>query len=144
MIKTTYEDFLEKNGEMTYSNVGISMLPLLRQGKDLFTVCKKTDERCRKYDVVLYRRPPSSYVLHRVIKVRSSDYIILGDNCINKEYGITDEDIIGVMTGYVRNGKKHTVNEFGYRLYSHIWVDFSAVRIFFKRVKLKLKRLIKR
>ena len=144
MIKTTYEDFLEKNGEMTYSNVGISMLPLLRQGKDLFTVCKKTDERCRKYDVVLYRRPPSSYVLHRVIKVRSSDYIILGDNCINKEYGITDADIIGVMTGYVRNGKKHTVNEFGYRLYSHIWVDFSAVRIFFKRVKLKLKRLIKR
>jgi hypothetical protein len=144
MIKTTYEDFLEKNGEMTYSNVGISMLPLLRQGKDLFTVCKKTDERCRKYDVVLYRRPPSSYVLHRVIKVRSSDYVILGDNCINKEYGITDEDIIGVMTGYVRNGKKHTVNEFGYRLYSHIWVDFSSVRIFFKRVKLKLKRLIKR
>lgn len=144
MIKTSYEDFLEKNGEMTYSNVGISMLPLLRQGKDLFTVCKKTDERCRKYDVVLYRRPPSSYVLHRVIKVRSSDYIILGDNCINKEYGITDADIIGVMTGYIRNGKKHTVNEFGYRLYSHIWVDFSAVRIFFKRVKLKLKRLIKR
>ena len=93
---------------------------------------------------MLYRRPPSSYVLHRVIEVREKDYVILGDNCMNKEYGITDDDIIGVMTSYVHNGKKHSVNEFGYRLYSHIWVDFSAARVFTMRVKQKLKRLIKR
>lgn len=102
MIKTSYKDFLEKNSEMTYSNV-----------------------------------------LHRIIKVRSSDYIILGDNCINKEYGITDEDLIGVMTGYVRNGKKHTVNEFGYRIYCRVWVDFSSVRIFCKLVNSQMRRLIK-
>ena len=94
MIKTTYEDFLEKNGEMTYSNVGISMLPLLKEGRDLFTVRKKGRKRCKKYDVVLYRRPPNSYVLHRIIEVRENDYVILGDNCLNKEYGITDDDII--------------------------------------------------
>ena len=143
MIKTTYEEFLEQNDSMTYSNVGVSMMPLLKQGRDLFTVKKKGEERCKKYDVVLYRRPPSSYVLHRVIKVRDDDYVILGDNCVNKEYGIKDSDIIGVMTEYVHNGKKHTVNEFGYRLYSHIWVDFSAVRVLLLRGKLKLKRLKK-
>ncbi|MBP0960984.1 MAG: S26 family signal peptidase [Oscillospiraceae bacterium] len=141
---TTYEKYLEENGTMTYSNVGVSMMPLLKQGRDLFTVRKKDENRCRKYDVVLYRRPPSSYVLHRVIEVRERDYVILGDNCINKEYGITDDDIIGVMTEYVHNGKKHTVKEFGYRLYSHIWVDFASVRVFFMRVKFKLKRLIGR
>ena len=144
MINTTYEEYLEKNGTMTYSNVGISMMPLLKQGRDLFTVRKKDENRCSKYDVVLYRRPPSSYVLHRVIEVREKDYVILGDNCINKEYGITDDDIIGVMTEYVHNGRKHTVNELGYRLYSHIWVDFAAVRVFCMRVKFKLKRLVKR
>ena len=144
MNKITYEEYLEKNGEMTYSNVGISMMPLLKQGRDLFTVKKKGKKRCRKYDVVLYRRPPSSYVLHRVIEVRENDYVILGDNCINKEYGITDNDIIGVMTSFVHNGKTHTINEFGYRLYSHIWVDFASVRVLLMRVKLKLKRLIRR
>jgi len=144
MIKTTYEDFLEKNGEMTYSNVGISMLPLLKEGRDLFTVWKKGRKRCKKYDVVLYRRPPNSYVLHRIIEVRENDYVILGDNCLNKEYGITDDDIIGVMTSYVHNGKKHSVNELIYRIYSLIWVDLAAVRVFLMRVRIKLKRLIKR
>ncbi len=143
MNKTTYEEFLEKNGEMTYSNVGVSMLPLLKQGRDLFTVRKKGKKRCKKYDVVLYRRPPSSYVLHRIIEVREKDYVILGDNCINKEYGITDDDIIGVMTSFVHNGKKHTVNEFWYRFYSHLCVDFAVFRIVPRRMKYKLKRLIK-
>lgn len=144
MINTTYEEYLEKHGEMTYGNVGVSMMPLLKQGRDLFTVKKKGKKRCKKYDVVLYRRPPNSYVLHRIIEVRKNDYVILGDNCINKEYGITDDDILGVMTRYVHKGKEHTVNETGYRLYSHIWCDLSVIRIFFMRVKLKLKRLIKK
>jgi hypothetical protein len=67
------------------------MLPMLREGKDLFTVVKKGPERCKAGDVVLYRRG-SHYILHRVIEVREKDYVILGDNCVNREYGITDDD----------------------------------------------------
>ncbi len=141
MNKITYEEYLEQHGEMTYSNVGISMLPLLKQGRDLFTVRQKGTERCQKYDVVLYRRPPSSYVLHRIIQVRKDDYVILGDNCINKEYGIRDSDIIGIMVSYVHNGKKRTVNNYGYRLYSWLWVNFSPVRICWQKLKNRLSRL---
>ena len=143
MTEQTYEAYLEEHGSMTYSNVGVSMLPLLRQGRDLFTVEKKGTARCKKYDVVLYRRPSASYVLHRIIEVRDKDYVILGDNCITKEYGITDDDIIAVMTGFVRGGKTHTVRELGYRIYSHIWVDFAGIRIFLKKAKSKVRRLLK-
>lgn len=143
MIEQTYEAYLEEHGSMTYSNVGVSMLPLLRQGRDLFTVEKKGAARCRKYDVVLYRRPPASYVLHRIIEVRGDDYVILGDNCINKEYGITDGDIIGVMTGFVRDGKTHTVRETGYRIYSRAVVFFAPVRILLRKLRGKLRRLLK-
>lgn len=128
MNKYTYEEYLEVHGELTYRNTGISMLPMLKQGRDLFTVEKKTEKRCRKYDVVLYRRPPDQYVLHRIVKVQDNDYVLCGDNCINTEKGITDDDIIGVMKSFVRKGKTHYPNELMYILYSRIWVGTFAFR----------------
>ena len=140
----SYEEYLEKNGSLTYANTGVSMLPLLRQGKDLFIVKKKGSERLKAGDVALYRRPPASYVLHRVIRVQPEDYVILGDNCVNKEYGIKDEDIIGVMTGYVRGGKEHSVSDAGYRLYTAVWMHTIGCRIFFLKVKFKIRRIVRR
>ena len=140
----TYEDFLESNGKLTYTNVGTSMMPLLKQHRDLFTVRRKGSARCRAGDVVLYRRPPNKYVLHRVVEVRKNDYVILGDNCINKEYGIKDGDIIGVMTGYVRKGRTHTVKDRSYRIYKAYIMHTIPLRVLFKKVKLKTKRAVKR
>ena len=140
----SYEEYLEQNEMLTYSIVGVSMFPLLRQGKDLFTVRKKGEERCKAGDVVLYRRPPDQYVLHRVVEVRQKDYVILGDNCITKEIGIRDEDILGVMTGYVRDGREHSVEEAGYRLYSAVWMHTNGLRVCVKHCRNALARCVKR
>ena len=143
----SFEDYLNEYDTLTYTNVGVSMMPLLRQGKDMFTVRKKGPERCEKGDVVLYRRPPDQYVLHRVVEVRPEDYVILGDNCVYKEYGITDEDIIGVLTGYVRGGRAHSVEESGYRIYTSLIMTTTPLRTtgkkFFARAKNIIKRIIK-
>lgn len=135
MPKLTLEESLVKNGFLTYRIRGVSMQPMLRQGRDLFTVVPKGSERCKKYDVVLYRRPSDPYVLHRIIEVRPDSYVILGDNCIAKEYGIRDEDILGVLTSFQHNGHTVSVSDWRYRLYSRGWVFFQPVRIFCKRVK---------
>ena len=143
MIKTSYEEELNRKGSFTYTNVGISMLPLLCQGRDLFTISKKQG-RCERFDVVLYKRPPASYVLHRVVEVREDSYVILGDNCINKEYGIKDEDIIGVMTSFVRNGKEIQVSHRGYRLYVKVWYLLYPLRRIWIKCKCKLRKLVKK
>ena len=142
--RTAFEDYIAKNSSLTYTNVGVSMLPLLRQGKDLFTIRAKSSKRCKPGDVVLYRRPPDKYVLHRVVEVHPTDYVILGDNCISKEYGITDKDIVGIMTGFVRSGREHSIEEIGYRLYSFIWMHTMVSRIFLKKTAVRLKRLLKK
>ncbi|MBQ7592889.1 MAG: S24/S26 family peptidase [Synergistaceae bacterium] len=134
-----FEDYLAETGTLTYSNVGRSMMPLLREGRDLFTVERKTSSRCKVGDVVLYRRPPDKYVLHRIIQVRENDYVILGDNCVAKEYGITDDDILGIMTSFVRNGQERSVKSFSFRLYTFIILHTISLRIFLKRLICKFK-----
>ncbi len=134
-------EYLKENKTLTYSNVGVSMLPLLRQGRDTFTVTEKEEyfkvtgeRRFKAGDVVLYLRPPKSYVLHRIIEVRKDDYIILGDHCISKEYGIKDEDIMGIMTAFSRDGKNHTVEEASYLRYTKRTLRFYPVRVFFQKL----------
>lgn len=143
MIKTTYEEELNRTGRFTYTCSGVSMLPLLRQHKDLFTIEKKQG-RYEKYDVVLYKRPPKFYVLHRVVEVREKDYVILGDNCINKEYGIRDEDILGAMTSFVRDGKEVPVSHKGYRMYAAVWYFLYPLRKVWMKCKLRCRKVLRR
>lgn len=142
MIKTTFEEELKRKGSFTYMCSGVSMLPMLRQKKDLFTIEKK-EGRCKKFDVVLYKRPPVSFVLHRIVEVREQTYVILGDNCLNKEYGIKEEDIIGIMTSFVRNGKEYSVSHKGYQLYVRVWYFLYPLRKAWIKCKLKCKRILK-
>lgn len=136
----SYEEYLDRNGSLTYTNVGVSMLPLLRQGRDLFIVQKKGPRRCGVGDVVLYRRPPEHYVLHRIVEVRDADYVLLGDNCIGRESGVTDKDILAVMTGFVRDGREHSVTEPGYRFYTWLWLHTASPRILLKKCLSRLRR----
>ena len=41
---------------------------------------------------------------------------------LKKEYGITDSDMLAVMTSFVHRGKEHSVSERGYRFYSRFIV----------------------
>ena len=111
------------------------MNPLLKQGRDLFTVTLKTSERCRKNDVVLYRTSEKQYVLHRIIKVCSDNYIVQGDNCTTKEYGVRDEDIIGVMTLFQHRGKTYDVTDKRYLLYVNLWTAIHPFITFIRRFK---------
>ena len=112
----SFEEYLARYGSLTYRNKGISMMPLLKQNRDLFTLVPKGEGRCKKYDVVLYKNSTGSYVLHRIIKVRPDDYVIRGDNTYHNEYK-KDSDIIGVMSSFVHNGKNSTVDSFWYKVY---------------------------
>ena len=138
--KSTFEEELRNNGKLVYTNVGDSMKPLIRQGRDLLVI-EPVHGRLKKYDVPLYKRDSGQYVLHRILKVRKNDYVICGDNRWQKEYGITDRHIIGVLTAVIRDGKKNIpVTDRKYLAYVHIWCDFFPVRAFAVRVYRKLKR----
>ena len=134
----SYEEYLARYGSLTYTIVGTSMLPLIRQDRDLITVVPK-EGRCRVGDVVLYRRPPTRWVLHRVVAVRPEGYLTLGDNCVAREHAAED-DVIAVMTGFVRDGRAHAVDELGYRAYTWAIVALEKPRVLAKRIFLAARR----
>lgn len=149
MSKSSFEQQLALHGRLVYTNVGNSMEPLIRQGRDLLII-EPARGRLRKYDIPLYRRDSGQYVLHRILKVRKEDYVICGDNRCRREYGITDRHIIGVLTGIVRNGREISLSHWRYRLYVHLWCDFFHIRAailkarsLFRRIRKKLNKLRK-
>ena len=115
------------------------MLPLLRQRRDIIEIRKKPEGRLKKYDVVLYKRG-SRYILHRILKVRPEDYVIAGDHNTFLEYGITDSDILGVMTRVIRSGKNITGDSRLYRLYVHLWCDCYPLRMAILRAEGIMRR----
>lgn len=144
--KTTFEEEIEKHGKLVYTQVGDSMMPMLHQRKDLLII-EKPQGRLKKYDIPLYKRDSGQYVLHRILKVRPDDYVICGDNRWRREYGITDRHIIGVLTGFVHNGRTISVTDKKYLGYVHLWCDFFYLRAAIlwaralpRRIRRKLRR----
>lgn len=143
----TFDEMLQEKGYLIYTNVGVSMMPFLRERRDIIEIRQKDRAtRCRRYDVVMYKMG-NKYILHRILKVRQNDYVICGDHNFRREFGVTDDRILGVMTRVIRNGKSIATDNIWYKLYVHLWCDLYPIRAFilyFKQMSAVLFRRIKK
>ena len=121
---------------------GISMLPMLRQGVDSVVLAPVT-AKLKKYDIPLYVRENGHYILHRIVKVGKEEYVCIGDNQFEKEYGVGADSVIGVVSEFVRNGKKHSVNELGYKTYCRIWHYSRPIRHAYRRLRCFAGRVLR-
>ena len=117
---------------------GVSMLPMLRQGKDRVEL-GPLPERLKKHDLPVYQIPGGKYLMHRVHKVTPTHYICLGDNTLEYET-ILPEQMIGMVTAFERNGKRIEVTNWRYRLYCRIWSHTRPFRRLYKAFREKTKK----
>ena len=123
--KSSFENELNRNGRLVYTNVGVSMLPLIREGRDILIIEKRDISAVKKYDTVLFRRDyingRGRYVLHRVLKILPDGrYYIAGDNCTSGER-VNAENILGVLTAINRDGEQVDFSALKYRMYVAFW-----------------------
>ena len=126
-----FSEQLANGKSVIFSPRGVSMRPLIRQGKDSVVISPITESPA-KYDIIFYRYPDGKYVLHRIVKVTEDGYLCLGDNTYWYET-VKNDYVLAVVTAFRRGRRQFDVSNRWYRLYCRIWVTAFPLRKFAKR-----------
>ena len=146
VTKSSFEEVLARDGVLVYRTRGVSMEPMLREGRDVVTIrAAKPGERFAVNDVVMYYRAGDrKYTLHRIVGVGPAGYTIIGDNCVTYERDIPFEDVLGLLVSFVRDGKPCTVEDPEYLEYVRKLRRGERGRIARRRALAKAKGALKR
>ena len=127
---------LESTGKIVLKVSGISMQPMLYNDRDTVKVVK-SELPLKKYDLPIYRMDDGQYLMHRVVKVhKDGTYKCQGDNRWEPEDNIRNDQIIGIVKSFNRNGKQIDVDKsFGYWLYTRTWKFLHPFKKYYKYFK---------
>lgn len=139
--KYTIEEIIRLNGKFVGPTMGVSMLPMLKEGRDTIVVSAKT-KRLKRLDVALYKRD-GKYILHRVLQPIDSGYIIRGDNCYEDE-NIPEDAVFGVLTEFFQKDKHTFVDDKKYLKYVKKRLKSYPIRKFFHTINRKCRSAIKK
>lgn len=129
---------LKDGGTVRFHPSGISMQPMLYQGRDE-VVLAPLPEQVKKYDVILFRRDNGQFVLHRVVKAGES-YTFCGDNQVKLEPGVRREQMIARVSAFYRRGRRIACSSFGYGLYCRLWVGIRPLRHVWRTFLWRIRR----
>lgn len=135
-----FRERLAAGQKIQFSPRGVSMLPMLRQGIDS-VILSPVPEKLKKYELPLYQRDDGKYILHRIVEVDET-YTCIGDNQFAYERGLRHDQMIAVVSAFTRGNREITVDHPVYRLYCILWHHSRGIRIFLRRVKNKLRRML--
>lgn len=133
---------LAKNGfapPVTICLDGSSMMPLIRREKDLVTIVP-LQRPLRVGDVVLFTTGAERYVVHRIWKMRENNICTLGDNCVNPDPWITQDQVLGQAICYSRNNVKYRLDTTASRLWGRVWMAIFP----FRKCWMQLKGIVRR
>lgn len=137
-----FQEQWRTGASVRFSPSGVSMLPILRQGKDSVLLSPLSGP-LKRFDLPLYQRTDGKYILHRVVDVQGSHYVCRGDN--QREYEIVyPEQILAVVTAFWRSERRIELNSREHRLYCRcvlpVWQFYRRGRAFLGRAKRRFMR----
>ena len=129
---TKFEDVLDKDGELIFTNVGYSMYPLIKQREDVLRIVKT--DNYKKGDVVLYKSHVDHYVLHRILKIKKDNIILAGDYNYFKDKPITKDKVLGLLTTITKKDGKIIDLSKDKKARRFFYTNFFHVKAFFQLV----------
>lgn len=120
---------------------GYSMYPLFIPGRDEALIRQADSTDCHRNDVVLYRRDQGILVLHRICRITSDGFYMVGDNQYDVEGPLRQEQIIGKLIAVNRNNREFSVKNPLYQFVSSLWLFLLPVRPFCFKLTAFLRKL---
>ncbi len=125
---------LEEGEPVEIPLTGISMNPLLQEGRDnLLLAPLAPDAPLHRYDVVLFRYG-DTYLLHRIRKINGDTLVTRGD-AINSVETPRRSDVVAILTA-VRNTQTGELTQCD----SLKWKLLSRKTVLVKNIKVKIRR----
>lgn len=119
---------IAENKSVTVTARGNSMNPVFRDRKDKVILSPLKGKGLKRGDVIFTVATDGRYVIHRVVKTEGETVTLLGDGNLAITESAAAKDTIGLVTGYIRNGKEHSCGSFRWKTYSLIWMALKPVR----------------
>ncbi len=113
---------------------GNSMAPLWRHQRDSVVLCAWDHTPLKRGNVPLYIRKNGKFTLHRVVRVTESGYVMAGDAQTTLEKGIQDDQIVAIVTAFIRKGKYIRCTDTRYRIYVFLRLLSRPMRHFGQRL----------
>lgn len=130
------EQLLKEGIEVTLKVKGNSMLPFIEGERDSVVLTKTNNPQ--KGDVVLARLDNGSYVLHRIVAIRSDEFILMGDGNLRGTECCCKSHISGKVVKIYRDGRFIEMDScFKHSQYS-IWYRLRAFRRYLLAVYFKI------
>lgn len=138
------EQLLKDGSAIQLKPQGYSMYPLFHPGRDEAIIEAYPIDQLRRGDVILYRRDQGILVLHRICRITSDGFYLVGDNQTEIEGPLRPDQIRGKMTGVVRGEKSFSVSHPLYRMLSSLWLFLRPIRPLFWRTATLFRKILQK
>ncbi len=136
------EETLRESGSVRFRVKGVSMQPLLRNEKDEVSLESRRNEELKRGDIILFKYQ-GRHILHRIIRVEASRFVLKGDNAVNCEY-CSFRDIVGVVSRIHRLRPDGSYKDISISsLRNRIWRFTSILPRFKALISMLLRRIFR-
>lgn len=113
------EDRIKSGNTVELTVTGMSMYPLFYNARD--TVTLAPIKKLKPKQIYFYKRDDGTYVLHRIIKIKSENCFCVGDNQTFIEGPLRKDQFIAVVKSFIRKNKRRSVSSLWFKSYSFVW-----------------------
>ena len=127
-----FEEVLEKEGELFFTNVGYSMYPLIRQREDILHIVKTNN--IKRGDIILYKSDIDHYVLHRILRIKKEKIICAGDYNYFKDKPILKDQVLGLLISIKKKDGKEIDLTKDKKARKFFYTNFFHIKAFFQLI----------